>query len=372
MLLKQLIKNLPKEKKNIDIKGIEINSKNVKKGFIFFAIRGQKVNGEKYISESVKNGAKVIICSKNCNYKNENLVVIRTKNVRYFLSELASKFYKLKPKNLIAVTGTNGKTSVADLYFQILNLNKIPTASIGTLGVKYKKKTHKSDLTTPDTLNLHRSLQKIKKNNINNVIIETSSHGLHQRRLDHLDFKAGIFTNFSQDHLDYHKTMAKYLNAKLYLFRNVIKKRQVIISDINIKEFPLLKRISKKRKLRLIDSNKIAEKLKKKAFLNLNEFQLKNLSMAIEAAKLNRLRENKIFSSLKKIKDVNGRLELIRTFSNKVKVYVDFAHTPDALEKAVKSLQSYYGRDITLVFGCGGDRDFKKKTNHGKDSQYQL
>jgi len=361
MLLKQLIKNLPKEKKNIHIKGLEINSKKVKKGFIFFAIRGQKVNGEKYISESVKNGAKVVICSKNCNYENENLVVIRTKNVRYFLSEIASKFYKLKPKNLIAVTGTNGKTSVADLYFQILNLNKIPTASIGTLGVKYKKKTDKSDLTTPDTLNLHRSLQKIKKNNINNVIIETSSHGLHQRRLDHLDFKAGIFTNFSQDHLDYHKTMAKYLNAKLHLFRNVIKKKQVIICDRMIKEFSLLKRISKKRKLKLIDSNKIVEKLIKNSHLNLNEFQVKNLSMAIEAAKLNGLREDKIFSSLKKIKNVNGRLELVRTFSNNVKVYVDFAHTPDALDKALKSLQSYYGRDITLVFGCGGDRDFKKR-----------
>ncbi len=361
MLLKQLIKNLPKEKKNIDIKGLEINSKNVKKGFIFFAIRGQKINGEKYISESVKNGAKVVICSKNCNYKNKNLVIIKTKNVRLLLSELASKFYKLKPKNLIAVTGTNGKTSVADLYFQILNLNKIPAASIGTLGVKYRKKIDKSDLTTPDTLNLHRSLQKIKKNNINNVIVETSSHGLHQRRLDHLDFKAGIFTNFSQDHLDYHKTMAEYLNAKLHLFRNVIKKGQVMICDKNTKEFSLLKKISKKRKLKLIDSDKILEKLKKNAQLNLNEFQLKNLSMAIQAAKLNGLRENKIFSSLKKIKDVNGRLELIRTFSNKVKAYVDFAHTPDALEKAIKSLQNYHGTEITLVFGCGGDRDFKKR-----------
>ncbi len=361
MLLNRLIKNLPKEKKNIDIKGLEVNSKNVKNGFIFFAIRGQKVNGEKYISESVKKGAKVIICSTNCNYKNKNIVVIKTKKIRFLLSELASKFYKLKPRNLIAVTGTNGKTSVADLYFQILNLNKIPTASIGTLGVKYKKKTDKLNLTTPDTLNLHRLLQKIKKNNINNLIIETSSHGLHQRRLDHLNFKAGIFTNFSQDHLDYHKTMAKYLNAKLHLFRNIIKKGQAIICDGTTKEFPLLKSISKRKKLKLIDSNKIAEKLKNNVNLNLNEFQFKNLSMAIEAAKLNGLREKKIFSSLKNLKDVNGRLELIRSFSNKVKVYVDFAHTPDALEKTLKSLQNYYGRDISLVFGCGGDRDFKKR-----------
>ena len=110
----------------------------------------------------------------------------------------------------------------------------------------------------------------------------------------------------------------------------------------------------------------LVEKLKKNTYLKLNEFQLKNLSMAIEAAKLNGLKEDKIFSSLKKIKDVNGRLELIRTFSNKAKVYVDFAHTPDALEKALKSLQSYYGRDITLVFGCGGDRDFKKRPLMGK------
>ena len=361
MLLKQLINNLPKKIKNLKIKGLETNSKNIQKGFIFFAIRGYKVNGEKYIAEAVKKGANVIICSTKCKFKNENIVVIKTRDIRYLLSEVSSKFYSLKPKNIIAVTGTNGKTSVADLYYQILMNNNIPVASIGTLGIKYKKKIIKSDLTSPTAIHLHRSLEKIKKNKINNVIIETSSHGLHQKRLDHINFQAGIFTNFSQDHLDYHKTMRMYLNAKLYLFKYLLKKRKKIICDSFIKQFTLLRNLSKKKELQLIDSSKIENKLKNNIDLKFNEFQLKNLSMAIAAAKLCGLREHKIFKSLKKIKDVNGRLELVRTFYNNIKVYVDFAHTPDALKKTLKVMKNQYGDNVSIVFGCGGDRDFKKR-----------
>ena len=163
MLLKKLIKNLPKETKNIKIKGLALNSRKVKKGFIFFAIRGNKFNGEKFIYEAIKNGAAVIICSKNCRYQNKKIPIIKTSNIRYFLSEISSKFYSLKPKNIIAVTGTNGKTSVADLFYQILNLNNIPVASIGTLGIKYKNKRIKSNLTSPDTISLHKTLEKIKE-----------------------------------------------------------------------------------------------------------------------------------------------------------------------------------------------------------------
>ena len=361
MLLRQLIENLPKEKKNIKIRGLETNSKKIKKGFIFFAIKGNKVNGEKYIDEAVKNGAVVIFCSKNCKYKNTDIIIKKIKNIRYILSDISSKFYKLKPQNITAVTGTNGKSSVADIYYQILNLNNLPVASIGTLGVKIKNKIIKSDLTSPDTISLHKYLEKIKKNKIDNVIIEASSHGLHQRRLDHIKFTAGIFTNFSQDHLDYHKTMTKYLNAKLHLFKNVLKNRKVLISNSSTKEFLILKSISKKRKFRLIDSLEVEKKLEKTTNLNLNEIQLKNYSMAIASAKLSGLKENKIFQSLKKIKDVNGRLELIRTFFNNVKVYVDFAHTPDALKKVLKVLSNSSGAKISLVFGCGGDRDHKKR-----------
>ena len=130
MLLKTLIKNLPKEKKKIKVKGLATNSKKVKKGYIFFAIKGNRLNGEKFINEATKKGASVIICSKNCKYKNKSILVLKTSNIRYLLSEISSKYYKLKPKNIIAVTGTNGKTSVVDLFYQILTLNKIPVASI--------------------------------------------------------------------------------------------------------------------------------------------------------------------------------------------------------------------------------------------------
>ncbi len=361
MLLKKLINNIPEEKKKIKIRGLSINSKQNNKGFIFFAIKGHRSNGEKFIGEAVKNGASAIVCSKTCKYKSETIPVVSTSNVRETLSIVASKFYKLKPKNIIAVTGTNGKTSVADFFYQILSNNNVPVASVGTLGIKFKGKTYNSSLTSPDTIALHKILEKLKKNNIDNVIIEASSHGLKQKRMDHLNLKSGIFTNFSQDHLDYHKTMKAYLNAKLILFNNLLSKKKTIISDSSIKQYQILKKISKRRNLNLIDSKPIEERIENKKNLKLIKFQRKNLSMAISAAKLCKLSDKMIYSSLSKIKGIDGRLELVRTFSNKINVFVDYAHTPDALYKSLNSLKDIFGNKISIVFGCGGDRDVKKR-----------
>ena len=362
MLLKNLIKNISKDKEKIAISGLSINSKEVKKNYIFFAIKGNKFNGELFIKSAIKKGASVIICSKNCKFKNKNVLIIKTKNTRYLLSEVASRFYKLKPKNIIAVTGTNGKTSVADIFFQILKTNNMPVASIGTLGIKYNNKIIKTNLTSPDTITLHKNLQFLKKKKIDNVIIESSSHGLDQKRLHHINFKGGIFTNFSQDHLDYHKTMKSYLNAKLILFKKILKKNSYIISDSEISQFISLKKIAKKRNLKIIDIRNEFKKIESINFTLNSDFKIKNLAMAIKAVKFCGLKDNLIYRSLKKIKDVNGRLELARKFHNGVKVYIDFAHTPDALIKTLKSLKSNYGNNISLVFGCGGERDQKKRS----------
>ena len=362
MLLKNLINNLPEEEKKIIISGLSTNSKEVKRGHIFFAIRGNNVNGENFIEEAINKGASVIICSNNSNYKNKKIIIIKTKNIRNLLSKISSKFYKLKPKNIIAVTGTNGKTSVADLFYQILTLNSIPAASIGTLGIKYKNKILKTGLTSPDTITIHKYLQFLKKNKIENIIIEASSHGLDQDRLHDINFKAGIFTNFSQDHLDYHGTMRSYLNAKLILFKKILKKNSSIIVDKNINEFHSLKKIAKNKKLKVIETNKIVKKIKSLYLSSRTEFKIKNLAMAIMASKLCGLKEKKIFKSIKKIKDVDGRLELVRTFANNVKVFIDYAHTPDALLKVLQSLENDFGKNISLVFGCGGDRDKKKRS----------
>ncbi len=361
MLLKNLIKNSPKNLKKLKIKGLALNSQDVKKGFIFFAVKGNKSNGENYINKAIKNGAIIIICSKSCKFQSTKVHIIKTKKVRNYLSEITSKFYKLKPKNVIAVTGTNGKTSVADFFYQILEKNNIPVASIGTLGIKYRKKSIKTNLTSPDIITLHKNLEKLKKDKIDNVIIEASSHGLDQNRLDNLNLKAGIFTNFSQDHLDYHKTMKSYLRAKLILFSKLLTKKSYVIADKFIKEYSILEKISKNRQLKLLDTNKTFNDIKNLSLSLTGSFQIKNLSMAILAARLCNLNDTKIDSVLKKIKNVDGRLDLIKKYPNNIRVFIDYAHTPDALHEVIKSIKNTYNNNISLVFGCGGERDFKKR-----------
>ena len=361
MLLKNLIRKIPADKRNIFISGIASNSKEVKKNYIFFAIRGNKINGERFIEDAIKKGASVIICSKKCKFKEKNILIIKTNDIRYILSEISSRFYKLKPKNIIAVTGTNGKTSVADIFYQILRINKLPAATIGTLGIKYNDKIIKTNLTSPDTINLHKYLNFLKRKKINNVIIESSSHGLDQKRLHHINFKGAIFTNFSQDHLDYHKNMKSYLNAKLILFRQLLKKNSTIITDKEIKQFSMIKKISKKRNLKLLDISKDFENIKNDHYEYISDFKIKNIAMAIKATMLCGLKENLIYKIIKKIKNVDGRLELVKSYSNDVKVFIDYAHTPDALLKTLKSLRFFYKKNISLVFGCGGDRDQKKR-----------
>ena len=361
MLLKKLIKTLPKSLENLSIKGLATNSRDVKKGFIFFAIRGNKFNGENYINTAIKKGAVVIICARRCKFKSDKIYIIKTKKIRDYLSEISSKFYQLKPKNIFAVTGTNGKTSVADYFYQILNTNNIPVAYIGTLGIKYKGKLLKTNLTSPDTITLHKNLQILKKDKIDNVIIEASSHGLDQGRLKYVNIKAGIFTNLSQDHLDYHKTMNAYLEAKLILFKKLLPKKSYVITDSFIKQYRYLKKISRKRKLKLLDINKNINKNIKIPLSLIGSFQVKNLSMACLAAQLCNLGDTRINNALKRIKDVEGRLELAKKYPNNIRIIIDYAHTPDALAKVIKSLKGNNNKIISLVFGCGGERDLKKR-----------
>ena len=361
MLLKNLIKDIPKDKRNIFITGLSTNSKKIKKNFIFFAIKGNKLNGEKFINNAIHKGASVVVCSKSYKIRDKKVVILRKNKIRQFLSEISSKYYKSKPKNIIAVTGTNGKTSVSDIFYQILRINNIPAASIGTFGIKYNDKIIKTSLTSPDTITLHKSLNYLKSNKINNVIIEASSHGLDQKRLHHIKFKGAIFTNFSQDHLDYHKTMKSYLNAKLILFRKILNKKSTVISNKEISLYKVLKKISKKNNLKILDINKTLQKIKNIP-LNFNEdFKIKNLAMAIEAAKLCGLKDKLIFRAITKLKNVSGRLELVKKYPNDVKVFIDYAHTPDALFKTIMSLKNSYGNNISLVFGCGGERDQTKR-----------
>ncbi len=362
MLLKKLIKNCPNKLANIDVKGLSSDTRKLKKGDLFFAFKGSKKDGNKFINEALKKGACAIISSKKIG---NNSKIIKVKDVRDCIGNICSKFYSNKPRNIIAVTGTNGKSSVADFFHQILTLNNIPVATIGTLGVKTEN-FKKGNLTSPDVISLHKELHNIKKRKIDNVLLEASSHGLIQGRLNGINLKVGIFTNFSQDHLDYHKSMKNYLNAKLILFKNILKKKSYVIIDRNIPEYIKIRKIAQKRKLKQVLINSLKHEYN---FTDLNligDFQKKNLLMAIKVCQILGLNKNKISKCINKIKSVKGRLELVRKFKDNSKVFIDFAHTPDAINTAVTSLKKHYKTNVTIVFGCGGERDKSKRGKIGK------
>ena len=388
MLLKDYIPNIEKKFRNIFFSGIAFDSTKVKKNYIFFAIEGSKSDGNDFIPKAIKNGSRIIITEKKIKKIQNKIIFIRSNNIRKLLAEISFKIYKKKPKNLIAVTGTNGKSSVANFYFQILKLSKKKVASIGTLGVKSNSINFDLSNTTIDPLQLGKILEKLFVKKIDNVIMEASSHGLKQNRLDGLKFNTGIFTNLSQDHLDYHLNLKNYLKAKLYLFEKLIKKGGNIITDDEIKQFKNIKKISLKNNLRLqtlngnnnfkilshtFNEDKQILKIKHKntvRIINLNligRIQIKNILMAILAAQKSNIELKKILSILPKIKSVEGRLEKIGSIKNKSKVILDYAHTPEALETCLLNLREQFpDKRIILLFGCGGNRDQNKRSKMGK------
>ena len=244
MLLGKVFKNINQKYKSIKFKNIRFNSKDCKYNDIFFAINGINSNGKNYINDAIRNGAKIIVSNlKFEGFNNNKILFICNKNPRKLLSEVASRFYKLKHRNIIAVTGTNGKTSIANFYYQILTLNNKKSAAIGTLGVLSKKFNLKTNNTSIDPVNIHKILKKLKELKIDNVILEASSHGLKQHRLDNINFNTALFTNLSRDHLDYHKTFKDYLNSKLILFNKLLKKKGNIIFDDKITQAKQLNNI---------------------------------------------------------------------------------------------------------------------------------
>ena len=376
-MLSKKIKHLKYQNRNFSI-----NSKKVNKNDIFFAIEGSKQSGSLYSSEALSKGAYKVITSKNI--RNKNYLIV--KNVKKFLVEACSVKYKEKPKNIIAVTGTNGKSSVANFYFQILKNLKINSAAIGTLGIFYKNKVKRTNLTTPDIITIHKELNFFKKKKIDNVCLEASSHGLHQNRLDGINFTAGIFTNFTQDHLDYHKNLKNYLRAKLNLFSSLLKKNSFAIVDTDIPEFPIINKICKKRKIKILSFGSRGNAIKlishyyfgKKQIIKINflnkiynikvdligDFQIKNLFASILASYLSVKNSDKIVKTLSKIKSADGRMQSVGT-KGKSAVVVDYAHTPDALKKSLQTLAKQFNKKVDVVFGCGGDRDKGKRYKMG-------
>lgn len=381
--------------KDIQIEGIDRDSRLIKKNYIFCAIDGLKLKGEQFIEPAIKNGATVIITENE--YKNDNLVVIKTKqkNVKDIYGKLLNRFYNNIPEHIIAVTGTSGKTSIVEFLRQATEFLGLNSASNGTLGIKYKNELIKNDdLTMRETSDMYRKLYFLKtEKNINYLFMEYTSQGLDQKRAVGLHPQIGIFTNITPEHLDYHKDMDDYFNKKMLLFTEVLEKGSIAILNADIPDYNKIKNICKNCNHKIIsygyngdikileikndkEGQKVLFKyLDKEYSLNtklIGDFQIMNLLASFAAlVSLNIEKDiQKIITSLEKVKTAEGRMELVGKKKNGGLIYIDFAHKSDALEKILKAMRILMKEEnrekLFILFGCGGDRDVSKRYDMGK------
>lgn len=373
---------------NIYVKGITDSSQNVKKNFIFFAINGQFFNGEDFINSICHIENIIILLSSNCDFRkkitNKNILkitLIQTKDLNKLAGEISSIFYESNIKEKIAITGTNGKTSVTSYINQIWRKLNHNSASIGTLGFFYNNSPIASTLlTTPNPINLHKNLRKLTKKSCSRMVIEASSIGLEQDRLYPLKFDKIAFTNLSRDHLDYHKNINNYRNSKLKLFNNYTKKKSIAVINSDNKYSNYFYNSCMANKIKVLDYGKKADFLKiittqnnidiletkfllkkKKYSFDFNSnttFEIYNMICALILVFGKKL-SIEDFKVINKIKNPEGRLEKI--FNGIFKVFVDYAHTPDALRNVLESLNKIKKNRIVCVIGCGGDRDKGKR-----------
>ena len=389
--LKDKFKNIEDHFKEIEINGISNNSKNIKKKFIFFAFTGNKTNGNLYINEARKNGATIIISQEK---KSKDVIKLTNKDYFKIYSHLCSSFYNKKPKNIIAVTGTNGKTSVTDFCRQIWSFYGLKSASIGTLGIRdtSEQNYHKirNNLTTLDSSELNKQLSKLYDKQISYVALEASSHGINQNRLDGINFNGAVFTNLSHDHLDYHKNMENYFSAKMKLFTEHLKDGTCVsinlddqygmelYNKIKTKNFKFVNfGFNEKCELKLIQIKKIEKiwqleilyknKLYKTDIGLVGHFQIYNALAAASICLGLGLKQDSIFKSLSYLQTVPGRMQIVNHPLCKATIIVDYAHTPNALENAILAVKkmNVSGKIYTL-FGCGGERDHEKRSKMGE------
>ena len=374
---------------DITITGLSCDSREMAQGNLFFALSGSKSDGAKFIVDAYNNGASAIVCSPNCPTDEiENIPIFYADDPRRSLSLAARQFYGPPPKTMVAITGTSGKTSVATFLHQLWRQHSIPSAMIGTTGVfNNNGECIDSTLTTPDPIYLHRTLAQLNEQGISHCVIEASSHGIEQRRLDAIEFAICAFTNLERDHLDYHRDLESYRQAKLRLFESVMQpSRSAILfaDDPNTKHFISagekrgldIKTIGYQGetiKLKNIESSLTGQKAiiqYEGTDINIDlpligEFQLTNALLAGGLAISLGLESSSVFSAMGKLQGVKGRLEYIGETSG-APCFVDYAHKPAALQNVLKTLRPLTTSRIILVFGCGGDRDKGKRKLMGE------
>jgi len=366
------------------VTGLAVDSRVVKKGDLFFALSGSKTDGARFIDAAVASGAVAI--AGDHPPSRISVPFVATSNPRRALALAAAKFYALQPATIAAVTGTSGKTSVAAFTRLIWERLGHAAASIGTIGLVSPKRTVYGSLTTPDPIALHQQLDEIARDGVTHLAFEASSHGLDQYRLDGVRIAAGGFTNLSRDHMDYHPDVAHYLNAKLRLFRDLIPPGGAAVISADHECSPQVIEAARTRGLRLVavgangdgkgEGIRLVEAgidgFAQKLVLEhrgsrisvklplVGAFQIENALVSAGLAIATGSEAGAVFASLEHLEGAKGRLERVGE-RNGAPVFVDYAHKPDALAKALQALRPYAKRKLVVVFGAGGDRDAGKR-----------
>ena len=368
-----------------EVTGFAIDHRKVARGSVFGAFKGAVFNGEDFIGEAVDRGAIAVVARPEAQAK--RVPLLGDLEPRRLFADLAAKFYAPYPQTVVAVTGTNGKTSTVEMTRQIWRMSGHRSASIGTLGVTTYDEQVKTGLTTPDIVTFLSNMAGLKRMGISHVAYEASSHGLDQHRCEGVPLAAAAFTNFSRDHLDYHQTMEAYFEAKMRLFEQLLPPGSpAVIWTDDPKSDEVIERAQRRghevltvgregETIRLVEQSPTAlgQALKlehggkpyKLTLPLIGAYQAANVLTAGGLVLATAGNWNETFSAMQRVAPVRGRLERAVISRLGVPVYVDYAHTPDALEAAIAALRPHVEGRLITVFGAGGDRDQGKRPEMG-------
>ncbi|HEX5238752.1 MAG TPA: UDP-N-acetylmuramoyl-L-alanyl-D-glutamate--2,6-diaminopimelate ligase [Sphingomicrobium sp.] len=369
-----------------EVTGFAIDNRKVERGSVFGAFKGAVFDGEDFIDSAVDRGAVAVVARRQA--KVERVPHLADAEPRRLFAELAAKFYAPYPETVVAVTGTNGKTSTVEMTRQIWRMSGHRSASIGTLGVTTSDDQVKTGLTTPDIVTFLNNMAGLERMGISHVAYEASSHGLDQHRCEGVPLAAAAFTNFSRDHLDYHQTMHAYFEAKMRLFEELLPsgrpaviwtddaKSDEVIARCNASGHRLLTVGRKGETIRLVEQTPTAlgQTLKlehggkpyRLALPLIGAYQASNVLTAAGLVLATGGKWESTFSAMQRVAPVRGRLERAVISRGGVPVYIDYAHTPDALEAAIAALRPHVTGRLITVFGAGGDRDQGKRPQMGE------
>jgi len=370
------------------ITGLTADSRAVQPGGLFAALPGGRQDGRAFISDAIRRGAAAILAPVGTEAPEGAAILVTDDNPRLRFALMAAAFYGRQPRHLVAVTGTNGKTSVANFTRQIWSQLGLGAASFGTIGLVAPGRIEGGSLTTPDPVSLHRLLAELADDGVTHVAFEASSHGLDQYRLHGTVLAAAAFTNLTRDHLDYHGDMDSYWRAKARLFTEILPASGCAVINRDQPQAAWLAAECRARGQRVISFGRgdadiqighirpaaLGQAVELTLFGHSHhvhlplagDFQVENAACALGLALATGVDPAKGVETLAHLSGVPGRLQWVATTAGGAAVYIDFAHTPDGLETALRALRPHTARHLIVMFGCGGDRDPGKRPIMGE------